>query len=138
MKRRAVRELALKILFAKELGNTDYNITKKQLYSDEEIDTLGQKFCNNLIEGVIENQDKIDALIKKYSIEWDIDRIAGVDKNIMRLAIYEIIYEPNIPEAVAANEAVELAKTYSTEEASRFINGILGKIIKAEKDIKGE
>lgn len=138
MKRRAVRELALKILFACELGNNEQNLIKEQLYIDEAVDDVGQEFCNNLINGVVEHNNEIDDLIKKYSIEWDINRMSVVDKNIMRLAIYEIFYEPDIPEPVAVNEAIELAKLYSTDEGARFINGILGKMIKMEKNKKGD
>lgn len=130
MKRRAARELVLKVLFAWDLGKSDpYNILD-QLCQEEEVDDGGREFTKKLVKGVLNNQEEIDAVLQKYSIEWDLKRMAAVDRNIMRIAFYEMGYTAGIPEAVAANEAIELAKSYGSKESARFINGILGTIIK--------
>ena len=73
---------------------------------------------------------EIDQLIAQYAKEWSLDRMANVDRNILRLAAYEILYEPDVPNSVAVDEAVELAKKYSTAESGKFVNGILGNVLR--------
>ena len=75
-------------------------------------------------------QEKIDQLIEQYSKDWKLDRMAAVDRNLLRLAIYEILYMPDIPSAVSINEAVELAKIYGSDESAKFVNGILGNLVR--------
>ena len=83
-----------------------------------------------LIQGVKDNLEFVDEIISKYSKEWDISRFSNIDRNILRIAIYEIHFMEKIPYKVSINEAVELAKTFSTEEAYKFINGILAQVVK--------
>jgi len=130
VKRRAARELALKVLFARDLGKGEPYSLLDHLVEEENAGERAKSFCRRLIEGVITNQESIDNTIQKYAIEWDVSRIAAVDRNIMRMALFELLYLPEIPKAVAVNEAVELAKIYGTEDSARFINGILGNVIK--------
>jgi len=85
-------------------------------------------FAEPLIRGVLENRDAIDEQIKKHARNWDFHRIAAVDRNIMRLAIYEMLYREDIPPIVSINEAVDIAKKFSTEDSGKFVNGILDKI----------
>ncbi len=85
-------------------------------------------FADPLIRGTLEHLSEIDALIKKHTKNWQLHRIATVDRNILRLAIYEMLYREDIPPVVSINEAIEIAKKYSTEESGRFVNGILDKI----------
>lgn len=87
-------------------------------------------FIANLVTGVIEHIDEIDALITKYAPEWPIDQITIVDRNVLRIGIQEIKYAPDIPEKVAINEAIELAKTFGGESSGKFVNGVLGTIFK--------
>ena len=85
-------------------------------------------FAEPLIQGVLENRAKLDAEIMKYAKNWDLHRMAAVDRNILRLAIYEMLYREDIPPVVSINEAVDIAKLFSTDDSGRFVNGILDKV----------
>src|SRR5262245_20238036 len=87
-------------------------------------------FADPLIRGAIEHRDEADALIRKYCKNWDLPRIAAVDRNVLRLAIYEMLHREDIPPVVSINEAVDIAKRFSTEESGRFVNGILDSVKK--------
>ncbi len=126
--RRKARECALQILYFMDVCKMDKDV-------DEEVSLLKEnrspkilRFVNKLVEGTIENRAKIDVLITKYAENWELERMAAVDRNILRSASYEIIYLTEIPISVIINEAVELAKKYSTAESGKFINGILDKL----------
>lgn len=88
------------------------------------------KFVKELAEGVRYNIKEIDGLIQKYAPEWPIEQITAIDRNVLRLGIYELIFAENIPSKVAINEAIELAKTFGSESSGKFINGVLGAIYK--------
>jgi N utilization substance protein B len=85
-------------------------------------------FADPLIKGTLENRERLDEEIKKHTQNWDLGRMAVVDRNILRLAIYEMFYRDDIPPVVSINEAVDIAKKFSTEESGRFVNGILDKV----------
>jgi transcription antitermination protein NusB len=85
-------------------------------------------FAEPLIRGTLEHRDESDALIKKHAQNWDLHRIAAVDRNILRLAIYEMLHRDDIPPVVSINEAVDIAKKFSTQDSGKFVNGILDKI----------
>lgn len=85
-------------------------------------------FADPLIRGAIEHRDESDTLIRKFSRNWDIPRIAAVDRNILRLAIYEMLHREDIPPVVSINEAVDIAKRFSTQDSGKFINGILDSV----------
>lgn len=87
-------------------------------------------FIEGLVNGVLKNQLEIDALIIRYAPEWPIDQITMVDRNVLRIGIYEMRYDQDIPEKVAINEAIELAKTFGGESSGKFVNGVLGTIYK--------
>lgn len=87
-------------------------------------------FVNSLIDGVMENRDEIDAYITKYATEWPLDQITIVDRNILRIGVYELMFNPDIPAKVAINEAIEIAKTFGNESSGKFVNGVLGAIYK--------
>lgn len=136
MTRRSARELVMQMLYE---GNFHDEIERERIIYDKinEIDELEKKenkkiieFINSLYFGVYDHIEEIDGLIEKSADNWSFKRIAKVDLSILRLAIYEIKYT-TVPNKVAANEAVELAKAYSTEKSPRFINGVLGNVIKA-------
>lgn len=88
-------------------------------------------FADPLIRGTIENRNKLDDEIKKYAKNWDLHRMAAVDRNVLRLAVYEMLYRDDIPPIVSINEAVDIAKKFSTGDSGKFVNGILDRI-KAE------
>ena len=93
-------------------------------------------FIKNLVTGVIDNQKNIDDLIIKYAPEWPLDQITMVDRNVLRIGIQEMKYDDDIPEKVAINEAIELAKTFGGESSGKFVNGVLGTIYKELLDEK--
>jgi len=85
-------------------------------------------FADPLIRGALEHRDEADTVIKKHAKNWDLHRIAAVDRNILRLAIYEMLYRDDIPPIVSINEAVDIAKKFSTQDSGKFVNGILDKV----------
>ena len=130
--RSKAREVVLHILYQVEIAHTDYqsacqNYLKNYPQKQEVID-----FSHTLIEGVCKNLKDIDSLIKKYVKNWEIDRMAVIDRNILRLACFEIINLPEIPPKVSINEAIELAKRFGDIDSPRFVNGVLDKIYKME------
>jgi N utilization substance protein B len=91
-------------------------------------ETATRLFAEKLVQGVLERRDALDEQIKKYAQNWDLHRMAVVDRNVLRLAIYEMMHRDDIPPVVSINEAVDIAKRFSTEESGKFVNGILDKI----------
>ncbi len=87
-------------------------------------------FAHVLLEGVMTNKEEIDGLIVKYAPEWPLEQITNVDRNVLRLGIYELLHNPDVPPKVAINEAIELAKTFGSDSSGKFINGVLGTIFK--------
>ena len=129
-KRRKARELALQILFQIDVGKLEPGEALSSFWSNQvpNIEKEVREFATQLVEGTRENLETIDTLISKNAENWTIQRIANVDRNILRSAIYEILYRPEIPDKVTINEAIELAKKYSSVESYQFVNGILDKI----------
>lgn len=131
MKRRRAREYALQILFqidfkGKEVTDKDFN----EFWSDKDESEDIKKFTEFLVRGTLNKLNEIDTKIERVSENWILNRMAAVDRNILRLAAYEILYLKDIPSAVTINEAIEIAKKFSTAEAAPFINGILDKFAK--------
>jgi transcription antitermination protein NusB len=91
-------------------------------------DAEGRLFADPLIRGAIQHRDELDAKIKQYAKNWELQRMAVVDRNVMRLAIYEMLHREDIPPVVSINEAVDIAKKFSTPESGKFVNGILDKV----------
>lgn len=85
-------------------------------------------YAREIVDGVADHQEEIDELISSYSQGWTIDRMPNVDRAVLRLASWELLHNPEVPAAVAMDEAIELAKEYSTDDSARFVNGVLGKI----------
>lgn len=134
--RRLSRELALKVLFQIDLVNTNMEEALKYNFESNELSKEVKEFTIVLVRGVISNLAEIDKEIKSYTNNWSLERITNIDRNILRIAIYEILYINNIPKSVSINEAVELAKKYSTKSSFSFVNGVLGKINKIDKILK--
>jgi len=129
-RRRSSRQLALRTLFQIDVGrmSADEAMATSLSGGDGAADT--QVFARELVEKVVENRPCIDQLIGKYARGWTLERMANVDRNILRLAICEMLYFGDIPPSVSVDEAVELAKKYSTAESGRFVNGILGSLVR--------
>lgn len=125
-KRSEEREQAFCLLF-QSLFNTDENF---EIY-EENIESVGD-YARSIALGVEEKKDNLDGLIEKYSKGWKVKRLPKVNLAILRLAAYEILFVDDVPESVAINEAVELAKKYSGELDYSFINGVLGALVKGE------
>ncbi|MDD4980383.1 MAG: transcription antitermination factor NusB [Candidatus Omnitrophica bacterium] len=134
-KRTIAREYALQILYQIDITSDDSDVSLAnfwQVHSEENIEEDIKKFTSELVKGAIANLQAIDANIARYAANWQLKRMAVVDRNILRLASFELLFRDDIPLKVSINEAIELAKRYSGLEASKFVNGILDKI-KSEK-----
>lgn len=142
MSRRTAREHIFKMTFQTEFhkeGEIDealehYRQNIESVYDEspdevEHLTNADMKFMKNEIQGIIENIGAIDDTINRYAEGWDTSRIDKVDLAILRLAVYEILFADDIPNKVSANEAVELAKLFSSDKSPMFINGVLGKVI---------
>jgi len=135
-KRTKARELALQVLYQTDITHDSYDVSLNnfwQAHSEENIEEEIKKFTDELVKGVTENLEVIDAKIAQYATNWQLKRMAVVDRNILRMGCFELMFRDDIPFKVSINEAVELAKKYSSLEASKFVNGILDKI-NLEKD----
>ena len=131
--RRLSREISLKVLFQIDLVNANIEETLKYTFEDSKYSDEVKEFTLTLVKGVVSNLPEIDKAIEKYTNNWSLERITNIDRNILRIAIYEILYIKNIPKSVSINEAVELAKKYGTKSSFSFVNGVLGKIDKNDK-----
>ncbi len=126
MSRRLTREVAFKALFQIDIGKCRAEQALRHSLDGFHLSEEEEKFYRELVVGTADNRQYLDQLIKKHLINWEIDRLSAVDRNLLRLALYEICFMPEIPYAVSINEALELAKKYgSTGEAVGFINGVL-------------
>ncbi len=126
--RRRGRELALKLLYGFDLLPRDVDRTLNEFWDLTRYSEEVQDFAEKLVRGTLTHKAEIDAFISKNTINWSIDRMAVVDRNILRYAVYELLYEDVIPPKVTINEALDISKKYSTPKSSAFINGILDHI----------
>ena len=123
--RRKARKRALDFLYEADLRGTN----ALELYLARGSDELAQEaYVEKLLRGVAEHQNKLDELIMTYAQGWDMDRMPAIDRNLLRLSIYELLLEPELDEKIAINEAVEMAAELSTNDSSSYINGVLGRI----------
>ena len=134
--RRKAREYALQLLYQLDLHKCDPKSAMTHFWEqqDEPIDGGTHEFSETLVAGVWDKLGEIDDLIAKYSTNWKVSRMASVDKNILRLAIYELLYMNDVPFRVTLNEAVEIAKRFGTAESSAFVNGILDHVAREHGD----
>jgi N utilization substance protein B len=129
-KRRRARELALRTLFQVDVGDIGVDEAIALSFSSSDLNEATLSFARELTTGTREHLARIDDLIQKYARGWALDRMTNVDRNLLRLAIFELLYLPDIPPSVTVDEAVEMAKKYSTAESGRFVNGILGNLVR--------
>ena len=133
--RRTARERALQALYQLEIadGGADDALAAAWAASAEEdrVDPETQRFAKELVSGVRTHLEEIDGLIREYSQHWRIDRMARIDRNVLRLGIFELKYRADIPRSVSIDEAVELGKRYGSEDSSSFVNGLLDRIAQA-------
>ncbi|CQR46786.1 hypothetical protein BN1058_01061 [Paraliobacillus sp. PM-2] len=126
MNRRNAREKAFQILFSIDNENFDPNESKEQLLDEE----AASDFLDSLVYGVFQNKTEVDQRISNHLEKWSLNRLATVEKTLLRIATYEMFYDIDTPHGVAINEAIELAHVYGDEKSGKFINGVLSKMIK--------
>jgi len=121
------REWALQVLYQTEyLGHRQGEVIRFWRHFHEK--DQAPAYLEKLVAGVADHQEELDALIRRHSEHWRLERMAAVDRNLLRLALFELLYQPDVPAKVVINEAVELAKRYGSEESGAFVNGILDRI----------
>ncbi|MEX2462006.1 MAG: transcription antitermination factor NusB [Paenibacillaceae bacterium] len=148
MRRRLAREIALQSLYQMQMNEVTAPVAiamaiheaeneneSEMEFKDEKIDP---KYIEELVVGTEQNNILIDELLVEYLKGWQIDRLSKVDKEVLRLAAYEMIFRDDVPPKVVVNEAIELSKHFGTEESGKFVNGVLGKMIKELDDIKAK
>jgi N utilization substance protein B len=123
--RRKAREVALQVLYELDVLNIDAKEAIALFWNNFQATEDSKKFSTLLIEGTWDNREQIDTLIRSCSEHWSLERMSRVDRNILRMAVYELLYCPNIPPKVTLNEAIDLGKMYGSENSGSFINGIL-------------
>lgn len=141
-RRRRAREDALKVLYQIDVtapaDSSESDADIEQVLADywesqggEDLDPERREFAEQISRGVLDDLGEIDGLIRTHAHNWRIERLAAVDRNILRVGIYELLHERDVPWAVVINEAIEIARRYSTDESSQFINGILDAVHRA-------
>lgn len=131
--RSKARKAALDLLYESDIRKTSPQtlLTKRVT----ELEYVIRDFTKDLIDGVESHRRKIDELITTYSQGWDMDRMPVIDRNILRLGIYELLWSESVPTSVAISEALELAQTLSTDDSSKYINGVLSKVLEIKSDL---
>jgi N utilization substance protein B len=130
--RRQAREWVVQFLFQTEFNPEELDQALNDFWNDEEKNPLGRdrNYVNEVIHGVIEQQMKIDRTLKRYTDNWDVDRLGVLDRIVLRVAVYEMLFRDDVPPVVSINEAIEIAKAYSGQKSARFVNGVLDRIQK--------
>ena len=132
MSRRAAREAAMRLLYEYSIKN---ELSKDSMYDMEDIFQVNKlteeniSYVENVVDEFLQHKDDIDVYIERHSKSWSLQRISKVDLSILRLALFEIFYS-EVPNNIVCNEAIEIAKTYSSEKSASYINGVLGGVIK--------
>ena len=133
-KRTKAREYALQILYAVDITKDEPKECIERFWedSDESSDEV-KAFAGEIVLGVCDNGKKIDSLIAKYATNWQLNRMAVIDRNVLRAAAYELLFREDIPPKVAINEAIDMAKKYGDKDSGSFVNGVLDKIYKEKR-----
>ena len=126
--RHKARTIALQALYEIDSVARRPETVLKRLLSEADLSEENNAFVRELVDGTVGNKDEIDGNIQKFAPAWPVEQIAMVDRNILRLAIFEILFDNKVPVKVAINEAVELAKSFGNENSSKFVNGVLGSV----------
>jgi transcription antitermination protein NusB len=134
--RSKARKRALDILFAAEARGVDPLVVLDERLAVADAVPLGA-YPESLVRGVVSHGERIDSLIASHSVGWTLSRMPAVDRVILRIAVEEIVYSADVPPAVAVDEAVELAKSLSTDDSPRFVNGVLGQILVIAPELRG-
>jgi N utilization substance protein B len=147
MKRRLAREIALQSLYHIEMNDVSPEVAVETVLeearSDNEADlavgdgdVVGTPYLTDLVKGTSKHKERIDETLSVFLTGWKVDRLSKVDRQILRLAAYEMLFGTEVPPKVVVNEAIELAKRFGSDESGKFVNGVLGKLIKELDTIK--
>ena len=129
-KRRNARELTLKVLFQVEVGKLPPDEALETSFEQVRPADEDRDYVDELVRGIVREEAELDEIISELAEGWRLDRLAKVDKNVLRVALYELRHHREIPVNVVINDAVEIAKKYSTDDSGRFVNGILGSFLR--------
>lgn len=121
--------MALQILYQLDITRGEALKPDKYPEFSRELSSEAERFTRDLVEGTVKQQDELDEIIRKYSLHWSLERMFIIDRNILRMAVYELRYMKDIPPKVTLNEAIEIAKRYGTGDSASFINGILDQVM---------
>jgi N utilization substance protein B len=128
--RRDAREAAVQYLYQREMQGDQSDQALDEFYEMRGLSPSGKRFCNELLQGWMQHREEIDDVIAKNARNFEFNRLSAVDRNVLRIACHEILFRSDIPAPVAINEAIEIAKKYSTEDSGKFVNGVLDNIRK--------
>ena len=135
--RRKAREYALQILFQWDVhGSTNHWL--QEFWTQRQVSEDVRAFVERLVEGVWAHQEELDVTIETQATNWTLSRMPIVDRNLLRLSLYELMWMPDVPAKVTMNEAIELAKAFADDEAKRFVNGILDKVLREDPRLEGK
>lgn len=126
--RRDARESAVQILFQLDFNPGELDPVLTSFWAERKVSAKTRQFVEELVRGVLENRTKVDDIIEKCAQNWSLHRMAGVDRNVIRLAVYEMLCRSDIPHAVSINEAVSIAKNMGDVGSGRFVNGVLDRV----------
>ena len=135
--RHQARERALQILFQYDIHGQP-GLWLDVFWEENEAPEEVKAFAERLVAGALENKKDLDALIERYATNWKISRMPIVDRNILRAGVYELLWMDDVPAKVTVNEAIELAKSFGDDDASKFVNGILDKVLATEVRLAGK
>lgn len=146
MKRRLAREIVVQSLYQMEMNEVSVQEAVDMLVQESSADNeIGAEakdveqidaYARELASGVVEHRQAIDNMLQNFLTGWQVDRLSRVDRQILRLACFEMVYRDDVPPKAAINEAIELAKHFGTEESGKFVNGVLGKLVLAIEQLK--
>ena len=133
-KRTQAREASLKILYAADITGSSVQECHRNFWGDgREEKSEMKKFSDCIVFGFDSKRERVDEVIAKYAANWKISRMASIDRNVLRIAVFELLFVEEVPPKVVINEAIEMAKKYGDTDSGKFVNGILDRICKAER-----
>ena len=128
--RRLSREWTVQFLFQNDFNPGELEPALREFWASRPAGRKARDFAEELIRGVLANLPKLDSLIQSYTDHWELKRMNAVDRNVIRMALYEMLFRPDIPPVVSVNEAVDLSKIFSSLESGKFVNGVLDRALK--------
>ena len=131
--RSKARKRALDLIYASEMRNR----SAVEALEEQSADTQVNEYTSELVRGVSEHRTRLDEVISSYLQDWTLDRMPAVDRNVLRLATYEVLYVDDVPDAVAVSEALNLVRDLSTDDSPNFVNGVLGNIVRDRETLAG-